>query len=507
MKNKQVKAGVFLSYLLIVLNALYGIFVTPFIVSHLGDASYGVYKTISSLTSSLMVLDLGIGGTALRYISKYLAQKQENKIPNFVAMLLIQAGILSFAITVICFFVSFFIGPMYSDTLSSTQIELAEELFLILSITMVLHIFENVINGAIRGYNQFIFANSIKIVRLISKVILTIIGLTFIPSPVLLVIIDLILTALIIVFELLYLHLKLNLKIKFSKWENAVFKEAGIYTILMFIKSIAAQVNNNLDNVVIGAFVGPIQVTIYSIGLLLFTMFENISTSVSGVMLPTVTNVLAQEDGLIKVQRVIIKAGRFQFSLLGAALLGFIVLGKDFLNIWMGNGYDDAYIVALMLMIPSLLVLCINVCNSVLSAKNKLAFRTVVLLCTTIFNAIITIFLVKNWSYLGAAVGTAIGFTVGSFLIMNIYYYKTFKFNMIKIYLSIFSGIGPSILVAGAVIFFSSHFLFGNWLSFILNVFIFLFVYSLCLLTFGLSKEEKNGLPIIKKFFNTGNAI
>ena len=276
MKHKQVKIGILFSYTLIILNALYGLFISPFIISSLGDSSYGIYKSVSSLTSSLMVLDLGIGGTALRYISKFVSEKQEERIPNFVSMLLIQAGLLSATIAIVCFCISFFIGPMYSNTLNPMQIETAKELFVILSMTMILHIFENVINGVICGYNKFIFANGFKIIRLLLKVILTVVGLSYFANVFLLVLIDFALTALIIVVELFYLKTKIKLKIKFTKWENAIFRESGIYTLLMFLTSIAAQVNSNLDNVIIGAFVGPIQVTIYSIGLLLFTMFENI---------------------------------------------------------------------------------------------------------------------------------------------------------------------------------------------------------------------------------------
>jgi len=74
-KKSQVSLGAVLSYILIILNATYGLFLTPFIIGQIGDASYGVYKTISAFTSSLMVLDLGLGGTMMRYIAKYRADK------------------------------------------------------------------------------------------------------------------------------------------------------------------------------------------------------------------------------------------------------------------------------------------------------------------------------------------------------------------------------------------------------------------------------------------------
>ena len=55
MAKNEVKWGALLSYLLVIVNALYGFLIIPYILSSLGDAEYGVYKTISSLSSALMI--------------------------------------------------------------------------------------------------------------------------------------------------------------------------------------------------------------------------------------------------------------------------------------------------------------------------------------------------------------------------------------------------------------------------------------------------------------------
>lgn len=93
--NRQVKIGAVLSYVLIILNTVHGLFITPYMIGKLGVSEYGVYKTISALSSSMMVLDLGIGSTVMRFVAKYRATKDEKSIPNFVAISLIQAAALS----------------------------------------------------------------------------------------------------------------------------------------------------------------------------------------------------------------------------------------------------------------------------------------------------------------------------------------------------------------------------------------------------------------------------
>jgi O-antigen/teichoic acid export membrane protein len=318
-----------------------------------------------------------------------------------------------------------------------------------------------------------------------------------------LVLIDLVLTLLLIVAEFIYIKLKLHTKVRlsFKKWDSAVFKESFKYTLLLFLTTIAAQINNNLDNVVIGAIKGSSFVAIYSMGLLIFGMFEQLSTSVSGVMLPTVTNILQKENAEKEVQKTIINVGRIQFILLAGALVGFVAVGRQFIRLWLGDGFEDVYIIALILMVPSILELCVNVCLSVLRAKNMLGFRTTVLFATTVLNAAITIVGVKLWGYYAAAVGTAVSFVLGSVVIMNIYYCKKLSFNMLYIYKSIFSRIWLCLLVSGMAVCLSAHWLNGGWLQLIINAGIFCVVYGATLLFFGLKKEEKQMIPIVNKYF------
>ena len=78
------------SYLLILINMIYGLLVTPFILKHVGDVDYGVFKSVSSLSASLAVLDLGLGSTMTRYMAKYHAENNKIDANNFAAMVFVQ---------------------------------------------------------------------------------------------------------------------------------------------------------------------------------------------------------------------------------------------------------------------------------------------------------------------------------------------------------------------------------------------------------------------------------
>ena len=78
----------FLSYVLIALNSIYGLVIMPFILGTIGESEYGVYKTIGAMTSTISVMDLGIGGTMQKYIAQF--DKKENFLrhPKWVTELI-----------------------------------------------------------------------------------------------------------------------------------------------------------------------------------------------------------------------------------------------------------------------------------------------------------------------------------------------------------------------------------------------------------------------------------
>ena len=493
MGKNEVKYGAILSYIFIIINSVYGLFVTPYILGTIGSTEYGVYKTIASLSSSLMVLDLGLGGTVMRYVAKYNALKESDKINSFISMALVECFILICVVFAVCTGVFKNLGNIYRNGLNESEVMLAQNLFMLLSVNMIMHIFENLLNGVLTGFNRFTVANSLKLIRIIFRIILLFVILPIYKSSLVIVSIDVVLTFIMIAIEYMYAILRLHVRVSpnFKNWDMTVFKESFVYTLLLFLTSIASQINSNLDKVVIGAMKGAAAVTVYSMGLLIFGMFENLSCSISSVMLPTVTNVLCEDDGYRKVQKLIIKCGRIQFLFMIAAFSGFAVLGKDFINIWLGNGYDDVHIIALILMGPAMLELCVNVCLSILRAENRLKFRTFILFGTTALNAIITVVGCKYGSYIWAAIGTSASFLIGSIVIMNIYYHKVFGFNMLKIYLKIFDGIWICALISTIAIIISSSFMSKGLITFIINVVIYVAAYAVTLLMFGLKKDEK----------------
>ena len=215
MAKNEVKYGAILSYALIFINTIYGLIITPYILSTIGTSEYGVYKTIGSMTASLSVLELGIGGTMQRYIAKFNALGQKKEASNFSAMGLMQAAVLAVVMLGVGICLFFSIEGVYSSTFSSFELKRAKQIFVFQLLYVVFHIFENVLFGVISGYNKFIFTNSVKFCTIIIKVILYFIVLPIFKNSLTIVIISFLLEIFIILFELIFIKFSLKHKIHF----------------------------------------------------------------------------------------------------------------------------------------------------------------------------------------------------------------------------------------------------------------------------------------------------
>src|SRR3982074_1065119 len=79
-----------------------GIFLSPFILHHLGDTAFGVWVLIFSVTGYYGLFDLGIRSSVIRYVSKYTATGDSEKLTHFVSTALFSytcIGLLTMALT------------------------------------------------------------------------------------------------------------------------------------------------------------------------------------------------------------------------------------------------------------------------------------------------------------------------------------------------------------------------------------------------------------------------
>ena len=127
--SKQIKLGAVISYFSIAFNIVAGLIYTPWMISQIGQSNYGLYTLANSLIT-LFLLDFGLASAVSRYISKYRAEGNEDKVNSFLGAiykLYIAIDLIIFSILFILFF---FLDSIYVG-LSPEELEKLKIVYLI----------------------------------------------------------------------------------------------------------------------------------------------------------------------------------------------------------------------------------------------------------------------------------------------------------------------------------------------------------------------------------------
>src|ERR1700757_4019054 len=66
------------------INVLTGIFLSPYILHHLGDEAFGLWVLIFSVTGYYGLFDLGIRSSIIRYVAKYSTVAEHDELNRLI---------------------------------------------------------------------------------------------------------------------------------------------------------------------------------------------------------------------------------------------------------------------------------------------------------------------------------------------------------------------------------------------------------------------------------------
>ena len=145
----------------------------------------------------------------------------------------------------------------------------------------------------------------------------------------------------------------------------------------------------------------------YSVSSALEGYAYSFGSVISTLFLAKITRQLeaGDYDGFNKL---IITTGKIQFLLCAVILGGFICVGNDFINLWMGNGYEITYTMTVILLIPSVFIWPFMTASVGLTVANRVKGPALVNLGTACINIFMECILVGKLGALGAVLSIAI---------------------------------------------------------------------------------------------------
>ncbi len=492
MAKSQKKIGLIMSYIGSLLLIAVNIFLTPFMIKSLGEAEYGVYQMMMSFGGYLVLIDFGTGTVMTRFVSMFLGKGDKRGEKNYIAMNMIITLVLTTIMMMVASVMFLSMDAMYSSSLSAEQLAKAKQLFIVIAVNMAVNLWAHAFQGIITAYEKFVFRSFYSIFRTILKLTIIVTLFSFKADSLIIVGADLLINLIYLIAGMLYCFLGLRVRARLYYFDKEIFLSAMWFSLAIMLQAIINQANTRVDITILGIMVAAESVTKYSVAMQIFQIFATLSTAAVPMYLPRFTKLVAsgKSDGDM-FTREMIPPSRIQTLISGAITFCFIVCGRDFIYLWMGEGYEISWIIAVIVMVPTFLVHANSVVESVLDAVGKRMVRSVILLFVAVANIGISIVLVNWLGELGAPIGTAITTFVGSVIILNIYYKKAVGIKLIPLFKGMFKGIMPCFLIATAIAAPVAILIPVSIWGFFVKAFVFGLVLLITLLWFGLNKDEK----------------
>lgn len=506
-KSDERKSGAILSYVSIILSTLVQLIYTPLLIRMLGQSEYGLYSLVSSIIGYLTVLDLGFGNAIVIFTAKYRAQKkydEEKKLHGMFFVVYFVIGIVAGIIGIILYF---FVPIMFGASMSDVEIGKMKTMMLILAFNLAITFIFSIYSSIINAYEKFTFQKIMSILNTVMKPLIMIpllfLGFKSITMCVVITIVNII----VLISNYLYCKNKLNIKIKFLGFDKTLFKTIINYSFFIFLGVIVDKINWSVDQFVLGAISGTVAVAIYNVASQINTLFINLSTAISGVLLPKMSKLVASHATNDELTNEFIKVGRIQYFIVFFMASSLVIFGKEFILFWVGEDYILSYYIAMILILPLCFSLIQNLGISIRQAMNKHKFAAFLNIVVAAFNLIISIFLAKKFGAIGAALGTALGIII-SIIVIDIYYQKIIKLNIIKFFKEI-CKLTLTFLLPIIIIFLLKRFIQLQGLLYLI-VFggTYFVIYSINAYFISMNKYEKNIVnKILQKFMRCKNEV
>jgi O-antigen/teichoic acid export membrane protein len=405
----QIIKNVSSSWIALATNVLVGIFLSPFILHRLGDAAFGIWVLIFSITGYYGLFDLGIRSSVVRYVSKAKATDDLNYASRVVSTSLFSYTCLGGLALLITIVVSVFIDNWFR--IPAEFHNTARWLLLMVGSAIALGFPLGVSGGVLEGLQRFDVMNVTSIVSTLIRASLIVVALRHGCG---LLTVAFITMALPIIFAIVRAIIAIHLfpiQIGLAYVDRKTFREIANYSGATFITIVSARLRFRSDEIVIGTLLSSVAITYFNIGARIVDYAEEVVVSFAQIFVPMASHSDARGD-MHRLRKILITGNRFCAFITFPICAFLVILGKSVIEAWVGRRYiAQSYPVLVLMVIPSTLMMAQSVSGRVLFGMGKHRGWAIITFIEGIANVLLSIFLVRPYGIVGDALGTAIPLT------------------------------------------------------------------------------------------------
>jgi len=337
--SKRLIHNTLFNLLTLVSNALVVFFLIRFFLGQLGEARYGVWVLIGSIFRYRYVLSMGLNSAVSRHIPVCLAKEDDEGIQRVVNTALFFFSSLGIMLVAVTFLIYYNVGSWFA--IDTDLVRSAKLLVLIVGLSFAvsspLQVFAAVLSGLQRYGFISVVTLVILTVRTIAVVFLLYHGYSLLTMGLVFGISEILSLSLLCSSVRRLLP---NVSLHWRSVDFALLKDMLCYGINTFLYMTGALIVYKVSNLVIGLFLGMEEVSQFSVaaaGVILLSQFLHAFT---GAIKPAVSDLDARGD-LVRVKEIAFLTQKYSLLFIIPAGCFLVVMGKEFLTVWMGEKFDD----------------------------------------------------------------------------------------------------------------------------------------------------------------------
>jgi O-antigen/teichoic acid export membrane protein len=411
----QAVKNVAATWLGLLVHAIVGFFLSPFILHRLGDAAFSLWILVFALTGYFGLLDMGVRSSIVKHTAGFLAADDKEQLARYISTSLAFYGMVAILV-LLASIAGFFCLPLLFK-IPVTLLGPARILILISGASVALTLPLGAFAGVLEGLQKFAWLQFSNIGITVVRAVLIV---AVLENGGGLLAVGIITVGMNLLSYLIFTGMAfciLPLRLRWQYVEIRAFRKMMAYGLFASAILVAERLRFQSDALVIGAFLSTTAITMFSIAARLVEYSSYAVKSMTQIVTPMTSKFQATGD-LVRLRKTF-EAGNRACALITFPLcLILVILGKPIIESWVGIKYVAAYSVLLLLIVPRTLYLAQSTSVKILLGMGRHRALASILLLEGATNALLSLMLVRRFGIVGVAWGTAIPLLCTSLLFL-----------------------------------------------------------------------------------------
>jgi O-antigen/teichoic acid export membrane protein len=437
-------------WLAIIVDTLLGLVMLPLNLAYLGPAAYGLWALTASITIHFSLLHLGYGGSMVKFMAQYRAQKSVqavNEIASTLFFVFAAAGVLAYGIAVL---VAFNIDAVFH--LTPAQASVGQTLLLIIAIPVALNFPFSVYGGIVTGFQRqhvnggIAIGVSVLVAAVNATVLVMGYGLITLVTAT-----TVVRVAAYFLYRWNALRIYPALKIRWSLFCWKRLREVTGFSVYTLVIDCANRLNYQCDTLVIGAFLGAAPIALWTAASRIILGTQTLTNQLNGVLFPTVVD-CATAGRRDRLREIFLQGLQLSLVMVVPIATALVVLGDPLIRAWVGPQMLGS--------VPALQILAVAVAirvgngtaTTLLKGAGGHRMLAAVNFAVGVGNVLLSILLVRRFGLAGVAFATLAAVICATLILSPAACRRVDVPVTLALRRSVVPALWPSLIVGGALI-------------------------------------------------------